>query len=411
MTNRLVPAVAALLLFAALSSQAEPPHPLEIIALVDHYDFVGPLDPARRGHFLFDTETPEGCAKILDHVLETGARTILWRPEAGAMMRYHSQEESFLQRIGMDKRRLILNSSPYCWVRYAETKVDVVRDSLRQIRQRGLVCGLHWPFEEIHSRGWTIGAFNLEHPQYWCVNHAGFPWPGRTSLAFPEVMEHKLRIVDEMLAMKPQVLFIDTWRSGGWGPHQEYVEPQVARWRRLHGTEPPAPNDLAWCEHAVEPTMQWYRLLRARLDRMTPRPRLLVGIQPVGKDGSRDQLLRQYGVDWPRLVDEGLVDGLVVMSVNWNRRRPWESTREIYQSIMRRCAGKCQVFFPVQAYHFNHKGLRDYAAATGLTQAEVAARLLQITREAGGAGVVLECVDYRNYPPEVMQVLRDESRR
>ncbi|MBO7090404.1 MAG: hypothetical protein J6W23_01370, partial [Victivallales bacterium] len=98
-----------------------------------------------------------------------------------------------------------------------------------------------------------------------------------------------------------------------------------------------------------------------------------------------------------RFVNEGLIDGLVVMAVNWDRKDPFGSTLAKYREIMDICHGKCQVFFPVQAYNFTRKGLHEYQELTKLTNREIAQKLLDITRDVQADGVVLECVDYRNY--------------
>ena len=102
-------------------------------------------------------------------------------------------------------------------------------------------------------------------------------------------------------------------------------------------------------------------------------------------------------VTWNSFVNEGLIDGLVVMAVNWKRQDPFGSTLAKYREIMDFCQGKCQVFFAVQGYNFTHKGVQEYVEATKLPAREVAQKLLDITREVQADGVVLECVDYRNY--------------
>ena len=388
---------------------------LEIMALIDHYDLAAIPDPDRKGQYLFDSETPEGCEKILDHVLLTGAQTVLWRPESGSMMRYHSKEEGFLNRRGMDKRRMILHQEPvYTWVRYAESEVDLIDYMLGNIRQRGLCSGFHWPFEETHWASWTFGPYNLEHPQYWGRSREGVPWCGRTSLAYPDAMAHKMRVVDELLAMKPEVIFIDCWRNGGWGPKYEYVEPQLERWRRKHGdAEPPAANDIRWCEHVAETVHDFYRQLQSRIEAsgLSPKPRVLVGFPVNSRGGAREEILRKYGIDWQKLVEEKLVDGIVVMDVAWDPKRPAESAFEYYRELADLCRGKCQIFFPVQAYDFTGKSFYSFAKAMGVSNGKATEKLLELARQAGGDGVVLEVVDYRNYPDDVCAALRAEAAR
>ena len=390
----------ALLACNAVIAQQNP-KPLEILALVDHYDFAGVRNPTDKTKFLFDSETAEGCEKILDHVVEqTNPTTILWRPCSGSVMRYQSKEESFPKTVApIDKRRSIQNESEiHGWVRYNEAEPDIIRHMLAVVKSRGLKPGVHWPFEETHWMGWTFGAWNLEHPQYWGVDAGGTPWSGRTSLAYPEVVAHKLRILDELLVRGAETIFIDSWRSGGWSPAYEYVAPELKRWEETFHT-PPLKNagDPKWCAFIAETVHNYFKQMRAKLDAQPRKVRLLLGVSLAQDRPDYDDPLITRGIDWKRFVNEGLIDGLVVMAVNWNRKDPFGSTQAKYREIMDFCRGKCQVFFPVQAYNFTHKGLHEYQEITKLTNREIAQKLLDITRDVQADGVVLECVDYRNY--------------
>ena len=246
--------------------------------------------------------------------------------------------------------------------------------------------------------GWTFGAWNLEHPQYWGVTSDGMPWSGRTSLAYPEVVAHKLRILDELLDRNVETVFIDTWRSGGWSPAYEFVAPELKRWEDTFHTPPPKnATDPQWCAFISETTYAFFKQMRTKLDARPNKIRLLLGVSLAADRPNYDELLITRGIDWKRFVNEGLIDGLVVMAVNWNRQDPFGSTLAKYREIMDFCQGKCQVFFPVQGYNFTHKGVQEYVEATKLPAREVAQKLLDITREVQADGVVLECVDYRNY--------------
>jgi len=119
-----------------------------------------------------------------------------------------------------------------------------------------------------------------------------------------------------------------------------------------------------------------------------------------------DEPLLARGVDWRRLVEEGIVDALVVMSVKWEPQRPFESTREIYRSILAFCDGRCDVLFPVQAYDFTKHGMPSYRRATKLDASVVAANLLHLAWEEGADGICMECVDYNNYTPAVRAELQ-----
>lgn len=379
----------------------------ESAALVDSFDFAAVK--GREGHLLFDTETAAGNEAVLNHVLLTGASTILWRNCGGATMRYPSAEEREPRvEAPLDKRRLPDNRPVHGWLRYYEAEPDILRHVLGVCRARGLNAGVHWPFEETHWASWTFGAWNFEHPQYWGVTQKGQVWGGRCSLAYPEVVAHKLRLAGELLDRGMDHLFVDTWRSGGWGPEYEYVAPVKAAWRQRYGLEPPEdPKDPRWCAFVAETQHAYFVALRRRLSESGRRVRLMVGVSDVGcSSGAPEPTLLTRGVDWRRLVDERVIDTLVVMSVAWDRSRPFESTREIYREVRACCAGKCQVLMPVQMYDFTKRGIPSYTAATRRPTREVAGMLLRLAWEEGADGICMECVDYNNYSPEVCAEMR-----
>ena len=109
----------------------------------------------------------------------------------------------------------------------------------------------------------------------------------------------------------------------------------------------------------------------------------------------------ERGVDWKRLVEEGIIDTLVVMTVDWDKKRPFESTREIYRSVVDFCNGRCQVIFPVRQYDFGKNGIPSYCKASKKNAADVTEQLMHLAWEERGDGICMECVDYNNYKPEM----------
>lgn len=375
----------------------------EAAAWVDHFDFAA---VRVAGALAFDAETPAGCRRMLEHVLETGATTILWRNCGGATMRYQSRVESHHQDAPFDKRRLPDNRDLHGWLRLGEAEPDILRSVFAHCRDLQVTSGVHWPFEENHWSSWTLGGWNLDHPQYWCRDRSGRPWAGRSSLAYPEVMEHKLALLDELVERGTEVLFIDTWRSGGWTPADEYVPPVIARWRHEHaGAEPPSdPRDEAWCRLVSTYTTELFRQMRARLDASGRHIRLLVGAFALTADGKGPLLSR--GLDWRTLVDQRLADGIVINSVPWDAQRAFDSTRELYRQVIGAVNGRCAVLCPVRAYDYEGYGMGAYAKATGLAQPQIAEQLARIAWEEGADGISLECVDYNNYTEKTRQALR-----
>jgi uncharacterized lipoprotein YddW (UPF0748 family) len=374
----------------------------EVAAWVDHFDFAG---VAKDGAQLFDTETAEGVAKILDHVQEVGATTVLWRNCGGANMRYQSRVESHHNDSVLDKRRIPDSRPIHGWVRYGDAEPDLLRTALDLCRRRGLRPGVHWPFEETHWQGWTLGGWNLEHPQFWGRSVDGQPWAGRGSLAFDEVLAHKLALVDELIERGTEVLFIDFFRNGGWSPAYEYVEPVVAEYRRQHGVEPPLdPTDPVWCRHVATYVTRFMRAVRQRFDASGRKIELWAGIPDIAPVG--DQNLRSVAADWQQWVADGLLDALVINYVRWDAKDPWNSTQALCGEVKRVVDGRCRVLCPVRAYDYGGYGMPSYQQATDLSQDQLATKLMRLAWEDGAAGVSLECVDYNNYRPETRQAMK-----
>lgn len=389
------PVIAAACLWSANQAGSAEPKRFEVAAWVDHFDFAT----------VFDSEKAHGLVQILDHVQETGATTILWRNCGGSTMRYQSRIEAHHHSSQLDKRRIADNRPVGGWVRYGETQPDIVAEVVRLCKQRGLRPGIHWPFEETHWAGWTIGQFNLEHPQYWGQTATGQPWWGRVSLAYEPVVRHKLALVDELVERGVEVLFLDFWRTGAWGPGYEYVEPVVAAYREKYGEAPPNdPKDLRWCRHVSEYVTRFLRQLRDHLKASGRRVELAVGIPEIAP--LDDEPLIRCGADWRRWVEEGLVDTLVVNYVKWDKKAPLESTQAAYRQVLRAVAGRCRVWCPVQQYNYSTYGLPAYEKATGKKPEELAEALTRLAHQEGACGISLECVDYNNYSPAVRETLR-----
>ena len=367
----------------------------EVAAWVDHFDF----------YRAFDTEKAAGVAAILDHVQETGATTILWRNCGGGTMRYQSEVDSHHHSSQLDKRRVLDTRSIAGWVRYGEAEPDLIATVVKLCQERGLRPGIHWPYEETHWSCWTIGRFNLEHPQYWGRTILGRPWWGRCSIAFEPVIEHKLALVDELLERGIEMLFIDFWRNGGWSPAYEYVEPVMASFRAKHGSEPPSNwRDLRWAEHVAGYVTAFLRRVRRRLSDSGRKVELAVGVPEIAPFTERN--LTVHGADWRTWVREGLVDTLVINYVKWDQEDALGSTRELCRQVMNAVDGRCRVLWPIQQYNYSRHGLPAYEKATEMKNEHLARALLLMAWEEGAAGVSLECVDYGNYRQKTRSTLR-----
>jgi ferredoxin len=152
----------------------------------------------------------------------------------------------------------------------------------------------------------------------------------------------------------------------------------------------------------AENELAFFRDVRRRLDATGRNVRFLFGIYGVSKE--EDLVWKQRGIDWRRLVREKIIDGLVITAVKPDKKRPIESTKEIYEFVAKDC-GSCPFYCPVSAYTFQKSGIANYAEWLGVSKAEATRRLLALARDVGAAGILMECVDYRNYSPEMCEAL------
>jgi len=385
-----------------LCTSASSQDPFEVVSWVDHFDFAG---PSRDGKPIFDTETSEGISLILDHVQELGTTTVVWRNCAGSTMRYQSDVTSHHHDSLLDKRRIPDSRPIHGWVRYGEAEPDILREALSQCMERGLRPGVHWPFEETHWSVWTVGEFNLEHPQFWGETVDGQVWWGRLSLAHEEVMAHKLALVNELIDRGMEVLFIDFYRTGGWSPAYEYVQANRDLFRERHSEEAPfEAKEEDWCRLIAERETDLLTSIHRRFDEVDRDMELWVGIPEIAPLGNQN--FKRSASDWEKWLEDGIIDGLVINYVKWDEERPWQSTRCLCQDVMRKVEGRCKVFWPVRAYDYSGYGMPSYAKATGMSQEEIASKLMTMARKAGAAGVSLECVDYGNYSDAARERLR-----
>lgn len=385
--------IAAVLAAAAVGA-------FEKLALVDSFDFSS----------VYDIETRTGNVQIVEHVLRTGADTVLWRNCSGGLMRYHSDEERLpLTEPPLDKLRIPESRGVSGWLRLDLAEPDIFRTAMEECARRGVAHGVHWPFEETHWSSWTLGAWNLAHPQFWGVSASGMPFYGRGSLAHPEVVAHKLRLLDELLARGADVIFIDLFRNGGWTPQFEYVAPVLKTWRAKYpNAEPPKDwRDPRWTALVAEYQHAYLRAVRARLDRAGRKARLILGIAQAGRAGS-DYNWTDRAIDWRQLAREGVLDGIAVMNVQFDAKDPWGATRRVYDEVVA-AKGRAKTYFPVRAYDYGNGGIPSYVKATKLSVGAVTRRLMEMAHAAGGDGIVMECVDYNNYSDEMCRIIREED--
>ena len=373
------------LAFAALTAAGVSARPFETIALVDSLDFAT----------YYDIETDQGNLQVLDHVMRNHCTDIWWRDKSGGKMRYPSVVEGWpITETPFVKTRLPCEDA-WGYLRLDAPRANPFPLISDECRRRGLKFGIHTTTEENHWCSQLCSNWTLEHPQYWTCTLSGVPFMGISSYAYPEVIDHKLAMLDERLKLGGTTIFLDTWRNGDWSANREYVKPNLDEWERRYRCAPPTDsNDPRWIEIVERHVEDYIRRFSAKC--RAANVRFVIGVHFI--DGKGDLRGRsRAGFDWRKLAAEGVFDGVAPLSVVWSDKDPFGETLRLYRYVREVCGAKADAYFPVSAYDFYRYGIPSYAKATKLSKADVVRRLMDLAWEAGGRGVTFECVDYGNY--------------
>jgi len=320
-------------------------------------------------------------------------------------MRYPSEEDTVLPG-GFEPMRLPVAGKYTEWLRYADCKHDLILSAFAYLDEKGVRRGIHWPFEENHHNGWTISGWNLHHPQFQCRNADGRPWAGRCSLAFPEVVEHKLRLLDELIERGTDTVLMDTHRTGTWEVRDEFVAPVMEKWRKIAGEESPKPTDPRFVAIVAENNTAYFRKVKERLCRGGRKGRLYLGMDRFSM--KYDRTYETFGIEWKKLAAEGTVDGLFLQSAVLSEGADvWAELEKTYRYVYEN-RGQAKVYFPVMQYSWlGHNGYPWYAKQCGISELEAVKKLLALAEKCGGAGIFMECVDWYNYKDEIRKAIRE----
>ena len=380
---------------ATIATETEP---FELILWLDHFDYVTGVPDTTT----WSTMTPQGIDTIIDYHAKCGRPTVAFRDFAGGLIRHNSELELGQYPRRLDKRRGWDMREYSHHIHYGEAPDDVLTSVLNSCRKRSLPCIIYWPFEDTHGIPCFYSRFALEHPQFWERHLSGLASPARLCLAYPEVRRYKLDILREELGYGVEGVMFDFRRQSGRSGQGGYNEIIAEAWRAKHGADPPTNyGDLEWIRFRAAYVTQFLREVRAVLDSVEPRRRLIASIPNAGPNPER--ALRASFTDWPTWVEEGLLDGLAVSELPIAGRlgRPpntsyrsdgFEGVCRAMQAIHKQVAGRCKVYWPLKWY--NNWAL-NLATTSGISLHACLREYTKRAWEAGAAGFVVDTYDYQ----------------
>lgn len=387
----------------------DPTGVFEKIALVDGSDFAT----------VFDVETRAGVHQALEHVARTGADTMLWRTHSGAMPRYRSVcENPYRLDHPIDTRRLANCSPVHSWMKLWREGPDPLTLAFEECAKIPpfRTYGFHMLEEEAHWQFQYLGEWNLNHPQDWCRKADGTVQMYHSSFAFPEVREHRLDIVRELLERHPDVLYYDTMRNGGYTPSNDFVKPNLEAWARRHPGQP-VPHGSSekgwpnWVKLCGESQYHYLADVQRLIVAAGGKTRLIVNVEDL-EEGGRTWTARGQGIDWRELLRCNLVDALAVTSIRADPIDPLASVERSVRDFLREVGGRCKVYLPILNYNFSERrpSYGQLARWADIDEATMVGRLLTLYDRYGADGVVMECVDYGNYSEAVCRAIRGYRR-
>lgn len=284
--------------------------PLDSLPASPQRTVAHPMALTEDGFGIFYTQPhrrPEDILELYEQIPEgTALKIMLWGAADGDTTTYPTK----IGHIGPGPSR--------DYDRYGE---DITRRNVDLWRERGW-DSIRLPCDYCRQRGWEfhtyirLGAFAhsypwdevfhsrffYDHPEWNCYDAQG-QRVARLSYAYPEVQEHMLAIVDELVAYEPDGVTLVFIRGL---PLVLYEPIMVEGFKQKHGIDPRTLSefDPRWMDYQAEVITPFVRAVKGRL-----KPGMkLSAIVPGNKFD-----LDRWGLDVATWVKEGVLDDLYPM--------------------------------------------------------------------------------------------------
>lgn len=273
----------------------------------------------------------EGIRRMLDTCKATGWKRVHWRVFDGGRALYRSnlmapqgkwEEDNYHRHHGNLEVLRNVESLDY-------SQLDTLAEAVRYGHEIGLEI-YAWATINEDDHGWGIRSlFAIAHPECCWRKRNGDSYRSQLSFAFPEVMQYKLGLVEELLAgYAIDGLFLDWIRTGdvrdnpqtdpkGVADHG-YEQPMLDGFKAKFAADPlEIPNgDPRWVAFRAESHTEFMRGVRKLIERKRPKGlpvSVLVG-HPWLYRGAKDRIdgnLAGLLLDVTAWAREGLIDEVV----------------------------------------------------------------------------------------------------
>ena len=320
---------------------------------------------------------PEGLHHMLDMCKASGWYRVYWRVLDGGRALYKSallnpqgkwDEDNFWHPVAEEDKELLkkytgnMSEADRATLlakleRYDYGTFDTLAEAVRYGHEIGLEVHA-WISINEDDHGWGIQSrFSKEHPDTRWRKRDGALYRSQHSFAYPEVMEYKLAIVEEIIThYDVDGIFLDWIRTGDVRDNPQndaegvadrgYETPLLEGFKKRYGIDPhEIPNgDERWVRFRARPHTEFMREVRTLVTSKRPDiPIAVMVMQPWGYRGFQDKIdgnLRGMLLDVTTWAREGLIDAAVAAGYYLEGG----SAETAYKALLEETEGKVDVW-------------------------------------------------------------------
>lgn len=335
----------------------------------DYMDFLELVDRDENDWW---QNSPKALHRYVRYFCDYAGTALCYRIFGGGRGRYNSKLLAGERERYLDKRIGPGMRDPWSSYRFGDIEIDVLTEWVKWTHFYGKKAFATWSFEDGHGQPSLLASYNVENPQFCGRGKDGRFDLGWVSLAYPEVIDFKMAVAQEVLDRGVDGFVFDFQRVSGWfkkrditnhhegigGWYETYDPPAVEAYTKKYGTDPRTEpdNNRRWIEFCATYHTNFFRRLKKLCDAHTQKTSRKIEIVLVLPAVSKDPYttVRVLGVDWEQYVDEGLITAIspLVPGADPNGRpHTLDDLVDIMEYVHNRCGDKCDVIWPCSPYY------------------------------------------------------------